>query len=64
MVVQDVLRRQGDVLDRTFWIGFEMIQDPYAIVRSTGSVIGEVLNNERTMVCSFLLHLDYMERPM
>ncbi|KFH71692.1 hypothetical protein MVEG_01987 [Podila verticillata NRRL 6337] len=49
---------------QTFWIGFEMIQDPYAFVQSTGSVIGELQNINRTMVCGFLLHLEYLERPM
>ncbi|KAF9335608.1 hypothetical protein BG006_011121 [Podila minutissima] len=48
----------------TFWIEFEMIQDPYAFVRSTGSVIGEVRYIAITMVCGFLLQLDYLERPM
>ncbi|KAF9431178.1 hypothetical protein BGZ94_007629 [Podila epigama] len=48
----------------TFWIGFEMMQDPYAFVRSSSSALGEIHEFWKQTVCGTQLHLDYLQRPM
>ncbi|KAF9386644.1 hypothetical protein CPC16_007420 [Podila verticillata] len=48
----------------TFWSVFEMIQDPYAFVRSASGVIGERRMHDASAVCGTQLHLDYQERPL
>ncbi|KAF8980149.1 hypothetical protein BGZ46_004578 [Entomortierella lignicola] len=47
----------------TFWLGFEMIQEPFAFVRSYGGVIGEPGENDNTSVCGVQIHLDYRGNP-
>lgn len=48
----------------TFWIGFEMIQAPYAFVRSYGAVIGGLGDaGAAGTVCGNQLHLDTNNRP-
>ncbi|KAG0234094.1 hypothetical protein BGW41_001231 [Actinomortierella wolfii] len=48
----------------TFWVGYEMIQEPYAFMRSYGGVIGELRENDSKSVCGAQLHLDYQGRPL
>ncbi|KAG0202383.1 hypothetical protein BGX28_005074 [Mortierella sp. GBA30] len=53
----------------TFWIGFEMVQEPYAFVKSYGGVIGEMREKKESnidvrAVCGPMLHLDHMGRLM
>ncbi|ORZ04579.1 mannosyltransferase putative-domain-containing protein, partial [Lobosporangium transversale] len=57
----------------SFWVGYEMVQEPYAFVKSYPGVIGEreeyPLKNDGSQpqtvaVCGTQLHLDYLERPM
>ncbi|KAI7905705.1 mannosyltransferase putative-domain-containing protein [Cokeromyces recurvatus] len=48
----------------TFWIGFEMIQSPYAFVKSVGAVIGGLGDaGAEGTVCGNLLHLDTENQP-
>lgn len=48
----------------TFWIGFEMIQAPYAFVKSYGAVIGGLGDaGAADTVCGNQLHLDTNNRP-
>ncbi|KAI9476447.1 MAG: mannosyltransferase putative-domain-containing protein [Benjaminiella poitrasii] len=48
----------------TFWIGFEMIQAPYAFVKSYGAVIGGLGDaGAEGTVCGNQLHLDTNNRP-
>ncbi|KAF9974436.1 hypothetical protein BGZ73_002178 [Actinomortierella ambigua] len=48
----------------TFWIGFEMIQEPYAFMRTFGGVIGELRPDDPLSVCGAQLHLDHKGRPL
>ncbi|CAO3657214.1 unnamed protein product [Mucor hiemalis] len=48
----------------TFWIGFEMIQAPYAFVKSFGAVIGGLGDaGAEGTVCGNQLHLDGNNKP-
>lgn len=51
----------------TFWIGYEVMQTPYAFVKSFGAVIGGMgrggEDGEPTQVCGVHLHLDTEEVP-
>ncbi|KAF9964417.1 hypothetical protein BGZ70_006482 [Mortierella alpina] len=48
----------------TFWVGFEMIQDPYAFMRNYGGVIGELRPDNAQSVCGAQLHEDHLGRPL
>ncbi|KAG1448252.1 hypothetical protein G6F56_008998 [Rhizopus delemar] len=52
----------------TFWVGHEMVQTPYAFVKSFGAVIGNMGrggdDGEPTQVCGVQLHLDTSQRPL
>ncbi|KAF9086359.1 hypothetical protein BGX23_008936 [Mortierella sp. AD031] len=48
----------------TFWIGFEMIQEPYAFMRNYGGVIGELKPDDDKSVCGAQLHEDHEGRPL
>ena len=52
----------------TFWVGFEIMQTPYAFVKSFGAVIGGMgrggEDGEPTQVCGVHLHLDTKEEPL
>ncbi|KAF9549406.1 hypothetical protein EC957_003795 [Mortierella hygrophila] len=48
----------------TFWIGFEMIQEPYVFMRNYGGVIGELRPGNEKSVCGAQLHQDYRGRPL
>lgn len=48
----------------TFWIGFEMIQDPYVFMRNYGGVIGELRQDNTKSVCGAQLHQDSAGRPL
>ncbi|KAF9313832.1 hypothetical protein BG003_004761 [Podila horticola] len=48
----------------TFWIGFEMIQDPYVFMRNYGGVIGELRPDNKNSVCGAQLHLDSAGNPL
>ncbi|KAI9005827.1 mannosyltransferase putative-domain-containing protein [Phycomyces nitens] len=49
----------------TFWIGFEMVQTPYAFIKSYGAVIGGLGDGgDPTMVCGNQLHLDIDQEPL
>ncbi|KAG0033084.1 hypothetical protein BGZ81_009411 [Podila clonocystis] len=48
----------------TFWIGFEMIQDPYAFMRNYGGVIGELREDNKNSVCGAQLHQDSKGKPL
>ncbi|KAI8978158.1 mannosyltransferase putative-domain-containing protein [Pilobolus umbonatus] len=56
-------RSYGD--KETFWIGFEMVQTPYAFVRSVGGVIGGIGDGgNKSTVCGNLVHLGADNRPL
>jgi len=46
----------------TFWLGFEMIQEPYAFLRSYGGVIGELRQDNDQAVCGVQMHMDHQGR--
>ncbi|KAG0377344.1 hypothetical protein BGX24_006292 [Mortierella sp. AD032] len=48
----------------TFYIGFEIIQEPYAFVRNYGGVIGELKPEDDQSICGAQMHLDYQGRPL
>ncbi|KAF9425269.1 hypothetical protein BGZ76_003355 [Entomortierella beljakovae] len=61
----------------SFWVGYEMVQEPFAFVKSYPGVIGEIRDDpklegaetkrkiiEDPSVCGAQLHLDYQEQPM
>ncbi|KAF9305930.1 hypothetical protein BGZ74_008264 [Mortierella antarctica] len=48
----------------TFWVGFEMIQDPYAFMRNYGGVIGELREDNKNSVCGAQLHQDSEGKPL
>ncbi|KAF9185280.1 hypothetical protein BGZ51_002755 [Haplosporangium sp. Z 767] len=48
----------------TFWLGFEMIQEPYAFMRSYGGVIGELRPDDNESVCGAQLHQDHRGQPL
>ncbi|KAG0091349.1 hypothetical protein BGZ93_004546 [Podila epicladia] len=48
----------------TFWTGFEMVQEPYAFVRSYGGVIGELRSDNNNSVCGAQLHEDHKGQPL
>ncbi|KAI1317076.1 hypothetical protein EDD11_009059 [Mortierella claussenii] len=48
----------------TFWTAFELIQEPYAFMRSYGGVIGELRPDNAKFVCGAQLHLDAHGRPL
>ncbi|KAF9209062.1 hypothetical protein BGZ49_006471 [Haplosporangium sp. Z 27] len=48
----------------TFWIGFEVVQDPYAFMRNYGGVIGELRPDNPQSVCGAQLHQDHQGRPL
>jgi hypothetical protein len=48
----------------TFWIGMEMVQEPYAFMRNYGGVIGELRPDNTQSVCGAQLHEDYQGRPL
>ncbi|KAI9483045.1 MAG: mannosyltransferase putative-domain-containing protein [Benjaminiella poitrasii] len=52
----------------TFWVGFEVMQTPYAFVKSFGAVIGGMGrggdDGEPDQVCGVQLHLDPHDKPL
>ncbi|KAG0269330.1 hypothetical protein BGZ95_002115 [Linnemannia exigua] len=48
----------------TFWIGFEMIQEPYVFMRNYGGVIGELRPDNENSVCGAQMHQDHRGRPL
>ncbi|KAF9113946.1 hypothetical protein BGX27_000477 [Mortierella sp. AM989] len=61
----------------SFWMGYEMVQEPFAFVKSYPGVIGEMRDDPRLeeegterkiidkpSVCGAQMHLDYLKRPM
>ncbi|KAI8604469.1 mannosyltransferase putative-domain-containing protein [Dissophora ornata] len=48
----------------TFWVGFEMVQEPYAFMRNYGGVIGELRPDNDQSVCGAQLHEDYQGNPL
>lgn len=48
----------------TFWIGFEMVQEPYVFMRNYGGAIGELRPDNEKSVCGAQLHQDYRGRPL
>ncbi|KAI7827053.1 mannosyltransferase putative-domain-containing protein [Gamsiella multidivaricata] len=48
----------------TFWVGFEMVQEPYAFMRNYGGAIGELHPNNNQSVCGAQLHEDHQGRPL
>ncbi|KAG0174753.1 hypothetical protein DFQ30_002946 [Apophysomyces sp. BC1015] len=49
----------------TFWIGYEMVQTPYAFIRSFGAVIGGLGDaGDPSTVCGNQLHLDVDQEPL
>ncbi|CAO3683649.1 hypothetical protein G6F70_004236 [Rhizopus microsporus] len=52
----------------TFWIGHEIMQTPYAFIKSFGAVIGNMghggQDGEPTQVCGVQLHLDTTGTPL
>ncbi|KAF9435991.1 hypothetical protein BGZ76_005076 [Entomortierella beljakovae] len=48
----------------TFWIGFEMAQEPYAFMRNYGGAIGELRPTDKEVVCGAQLHQDFQGRPL
>ncbi|KAG2208296.1 hypothetical protein INT47_006152, partial [Mucor saturninus] len=52
----------------TFWIGHEMMQTPYAFIKSFGAVIGNMgrggEDGDPTQVCGNQLHLDTEQVPL
>ncbi|KAI8079999.1 mannosyltransferase putative-domain-containing protein [Halteromyces radiatus] len=48
----------------TFWIGYEMVQTPYAFVKSHGGVLGGLGDGgDPSRVCGNILHLDAYQKP-
>ncbi|KAG0219780.1 hypothetical protein BGX33_000622 [Mortierella sp. NVP41] len=43
----------------TFYIGFELVQEPYAFVRNYGGVIAELAPENDQLSCGAQMHLDY-----
>ncbi|KAG0276493.1 hypothetical protein BGZ95_007470 [Linnemannia exigua] len=48
----------------TFYIGFELVQEPYAFVRNYGGVIGELNPEDDQSICGAQMHLDYQGKPL
>ncbi|ORZ08540.1 mannosyltransferase putative-domain-containing protein [Lobosporangium transversale] len=48
----------------SFWIGMEMVQEPYTFMRTYGSAIGELRPDNDKSVCGAQLHLDHLGRPL
>lgn len=48
----------------TFYIGFELIHEPYAFVRNYGGVIGELNPDDDQSICGAQMHLDYWADPL
>ncbi|KAF9408433.1 hypothetical protein BGZ94_002312 [Podila epigama] len=48
----------------TFWVGFEMVQEPYVFMRNYGGVIGELRPDDNQSVCGAQLHQDSEGRPL
>ncbi|KAG0300171.1 hypothetical protein BGZ98_009405 [Dissophora globulifera] len=48
----------------TFWVGFEMVQEPYAFMRNYGGVIGQLREDDDQSVCGAQLHEDHQGRPL
>ncbi|KAG0232560.1 hypothetical protein BGX31_005111 [Mortierella sp. GBA43] len=48
----------------TFWVGMEMVQEPYAFVRNHGGAIGELRPGNDKSVCGAQLHEDHQGRPL
>ncbi|KAG0001506.1 hypothetical protein BGZ80_002107 [Entomortierella chlamydospora] len=48
----------------TFWIGFEMVQEPYAFMRNYAGAIGELRPDNAQSVCGALLHQDHQGNPL
>ncbi|KAG0282458.1 hypothetical protein BGZ96_000465 [Linnemannia gamsii] len=48
----------------TFYIGFELVQEPYAFVRNYGGVIGELKVDDDQSICGAQMHLDYQGKPL
>lgn len=48
----------------TFYIGFELVQEPYAFIRNYGGVIGELKPDDDQSICGAQMHLDYQGRPL
>lgn len=48
----------------TYWIGFEMVQEPYAFIKNYGGVIGELRTDNNQSVCGAQLHEDHRGRPL
>ncbi|KAF9137348.1 hypothetical protein BGX30_010319 [Mortierella sp. GBA39] len=48
----------------TFYIGFELVQEPYAFVRNYGGVIGELNPDDGQSICGAQMHLDFQGRPL
>ncbi|KAG0001229.1 hypothetical protein BGZ65_003686 [Modicella reniformis] len=48
----------------TFWVGFEMVQEPYAFMRNYGGAIGEKFPSNEQSICGAQLHEDYQGRPL
>ncbi|ORX43551.1 hypothetical protein DM01DRAFT_1368946 [Hesseltinella vesiculosa] len=48
----------------TFWVGFEMMQTPYAFVKSHAAVLGALGDGgDENKVCGVIMHLDAKGRP-
>ncbi|KAI8330611.1 mannosyltransferase putative-domain-containing protein [Chlamydoabsidia padenii] len=48
----------------TFWIGYEMVQTPYAFVKSYGGVLGGLGDGgDPSRVCGNILHFDANRKP-
>ncbi|ORZ08186.1 mannosyltransferase putative-domain-containing protein [Absidia repens] len=48
----------------TFWIGYEMVQTPYAFVKTHGGVLGGLGDGgDPARVCGNILHLDAKQKP-
>ncbi|KAF9319631.1 hypothetical protein BG003_008587 [Podila horticola] len=50
----------------TFWTGFEMVQEPYAFIKTFGGAIGERRegHEDSDAVCGAQLHLNHLGEPM
>ncbi|CAO3652425.1 unnamed protein product [Cunninghamella echinulata] len=49
----------------TFWVGYEMVQSPYAFIKSFGGVIGGLDDGgDPSHVCGNILHFDSEKRPL
>jgi hypothetical protein len=50
---------------QTFWVGFEMVQTPYAFIKSYGAVLGGLGHKgDASRVCGNQLHLGTDGRPL